>query len=318
MTTGLDSRPLQFVVGKGGVGKSTVTAAIALAHAAAGRRVLAVELGRPEGLSRFLAPGAETGPEPLRVCERLSLARVQGDEALAEYLRLILPGRGLLNLVFGSRLYRYFVAAAPGLKELMAIGKIWYEREKRDAHGRPLWDIIVVDAGASGHSLQYLQMPSTAARTFRSGLVHRESERIASLLADATTTAVHVVVIPEDMPLTEGREILSRLEGDLALPVGTVYVNRVRERPPRFASAAAQALTNVAVSDPDARIARAVAATAQRTLGGVALQEEKLERFGRDVEAKLVRLPLLAVEHFGMSEIGALGEVIGGAEASRR
>ncbi|HET9062193.1 MAG TPA: ArsA-related P-loop ATPase, partial [Candidatus Binatia bacterium] len=59
--TGLDSRPLQFVVGKGGVGKSTVTAAIAVAHAAAGRRVLAVELGRPEGLSRFLAPGAETG-----------------------------------------------------------------------------------------------------------------------------------------------------------------------------------------------------------------------------------------------------------------
>lgn len=316
--TGLDSRPLQFVVGKGGVGKSTVTAAIAVAHAAAGRRVLAVELGRPEGLSRFLAPGAETGSEPIRVRERLSLARVQGDDALAEYLRLILPGRGLLDLVFGSRLYRYFVAAAPGLKELMAIGKIWYEREKRDASDRPLWDVIVVDAGASGHSLQYLQMPSTAARTFRSGLVHRESERIAALLADAETTAVHVVVIPEDMPLTEGREILARLEGDLRLPVGSVYVNRVRPRPPELASAAAEALMRVSPADRDAGIARAVAATARRSLGWAALQEEKLERFQREVHEETVRLPHLTADHFGMAEIDVLATVIGEVGGPRR
>jgi anion-transporting ArsA/GET3 family ATPase len=309
-TSGLDLRPLQFVVGKGGVGKSTVTAAVAVAHAAAGRRVLAVEIGRPEGLSRFLAPGLESGPEPLLVRERLWLARVQGDEALAEYLKLILPGRALLNMVFSSRLYRYFVAAAPGLKELMAIGKIWYEHEKSDEHGRPLWDIIVVDAGASGHSLQYLQMPSTAARTFRSGLVHRESERIAALLADASATAVHVVVIPEDMPLTEGQEIISRLEGDLALPVGTVYINRVRQKPPRRACAATDALMNIAASTPDAGIAHAVAATARRSLGWVSLQEEKLDRFERRVDAKTVRLPLLEVERFGVVQIEGLSEFI--------
>jgi anion-transporting ArsA/GET3 family ATPase len=314
-TSGLDLRPLQFVVGKGGVGKSTVTAAVAVAHATAGRRVLAVEIGRPEGLSRFLAPSLETGPEPLLVRDRLWLARVQGDEALAEYLKLILPGRALLNMVFSSRLYRYFVAAAPGLKELMAIGKIWYEHEKRDEHDRPLWDIIVVDAGASGHSLQYLQMPSTAARTFRSGLVHRESERIAALLADASATAVHVVVIPEDMPLTEGREIISRLEGDLALPVGTVYINRVRRKPPRRASAATDALMSIAASAPDANIAHAVAATARRSLGWVSLQEEKLDRFERKVDAKTVRLPLLEVERFGVTQIEGLSELISEPEA---
>jgi anion-transporting ArsA/GET3 family ATPase len=277
-----------------------------------------VELGRPEGLTRFLSPGAATGPDPIRVGERLSLARVQGDDALAEYLRLILPGRGLLDLVFGSRLYRYFVAAAPGLKELMAIGKIWYEREKRDADERPLWDVIVVDAGASGHSLQYLQMPSTAARTFRSGLVHRESERIAALLADAATTAVHVVVIPEDMPLTEGREILARLAGDLGLPVGSVYVNRVRPRPPERAPAAAEALMRVSADDPDAGIAHAVATTARRSLGWVALQEEKLERFQREVNVETVRLPHLTADHFGMAEIEVLAALIGEAGGARR
>jgi anion-transporting ArsA/GET3 family ATPase len=160
-------------------------------------------------------------------------------------------------------------------------------------------------------------MPSTAARTFRSGLVHRESERIAALLADAGTTAVHVVVIPEDMPLTEGREILARLDGDLGLPVGSVYVNRVRPRAPDLASATADVLMRVSLDDPDAAVARAVAATAQRSLGWVALQEEKLERFERETDIDTVRLPHLAADHFGMAEIDVLATVIGEGGGAR-
>jgi anion-transporting ArsA/GET3 family ATPase len=161
-------------------------------------------------------------------------------------------------------------------------------------------------------------MPSTAARTFRSGLVHRESERIAALLADAETTTVHVVVIPEDMPLTEGREILSRLAGELALPIGTVFVNRVRPTPPSSATAAVADLARVPDGDSDSAIARAVAATARRSLGWAALQEEKLERFGQEVNADTVRLPLLAAAHFGLTEIDVLAGIIGAGEARRR
>jgi anion-transporting ArsA/GET3 family ATPase len=276
----MDPRPLQFVVGKGGVGKSTITAALAIAHARAGRRVLAVELGRREGLSR------------------------------AEYLELIVPIRRLLNIVFTSRLYRYFVAAAPGLKELTAVGKIWYERQKEDADGRPLWDTIVVDAGASGQSLQYLQMPGAAARTFRKGLVHRESERVASLLGDAGTTAVHVVAIPEDMPLTEAREVLGRLRGDLALPVGTVYLNRTRTPPPQGVEAAVAALAEVPGSALHGRLAAAVSTTANRTLVWTVLQEDKLARFEADSRARCVRLPLLVAEEFGLHEIERLADVL--------
>jgi len=313
----MDSRPLQFVVGKGGVGKSTITAALAIAHARAGKRVLAVELGRREGLSRLLAPSVSTGAGPVEVRPGLWLARVQGDDALAEYLELIVPIRRLLNIVFTSRLYRYFVAAAPGLKELMAIGKIWYERQKKDADGRALWDTIVVDAGASGQSLQYLQMPAAAARTFRKGLVHRESERVAALLGDAETTAVHVVAIPEDMPLTEAREVLARLRGDLRLPVGTVYLNRTRAPAPEGAEAAVTALAGVTKESPEHHLAAAVRATAARTLAWIRLQHEKLERFEVETASRCVRVPLLVTEEFGIAEIERLADVLGHATEPR-
>ncbi len=313
----MDPRPLQFVVGKGGVGKSTITAAIAIAYVRAGRRVLAIELGRREGLSRLLAPSIATGAEPVEVRPGLWLARVQGDDALAEYLEMVVPIRRLLNIVFASRMYRYFVAAAPGLKELMAIGKIWFERQKKREDGRPLWDTIVVDAGASGQSLQYLQMPAAAARTFRKGLVHRESERVAALLSDAETTAVHVVAIPEDMPLTEAREVLARLANELKLPVGTVYLNRTRAGAPEGATIAVDALSRVSSDSPNGALATAVHATATRSLAWIRLQEDKLDRFERGVSRRCVRLPLLTAEEFGLAEIEQLADALGPSPVTR-
>jgi anion-transporting ArsA/GET3 family ATPase len=306
----MDPRPLQFVVGKGGVGKSTITAAVAIAYVRAGRRVLAIELGRREGLSRLLAPSISTGAEPVEIRPGLWLARVQGDDALAEYLELVVPIRRLLNIVFASRMYRYFVAAAPGLKELMAIGKIWFERQKKREDGHPLWDTIVVDAGASGQSLQYLQMPAAAARTFRKGLVHRESERVAALLSDPDTTAVHVVAIPEDMPLTEAREVLAKLEGELRLPVGTVYLNRTRAPAPDGTATAVHAIARVPSGTPNYGLAVAVHATATRSLAWIRLQDDKLDRFEREVSRRCVRLPLLTAEEFGLSEIEQLADVL--------
>jgi anion-transporting ArsA/GET3 family ATPase len=238
---------------------------------------------------------------------------------LAEYLEIVVPIRRLLNIVFSSRLYRYFVAAAPGLKELMAVGKIWFERQKKGADGRPLWDAIIVDAGASGQSLQYLQMPRAAARTFRTGLVHRESERVASMLSDVETTAVHVVAIPEDMPLTEAKEVLAKLRGELALPVGTVYLNRTRAAAPVGTERAVELLEHYPDGGAHAELATAVRATAARTLAWIRLQEEKLRRYQHDLGARSVRLPLLTSEEFGLAEIEHLADVLGPprAEAHR-
>src|SRR5262245_29089800 len=153
MSSSVDRR-LHFVVGKGGVGKTTVAAALALALVRRGRRTLAVEMEGGGRLAALLAGAPEVGP-------RLQVVTVDGRTVLEEYRRLRIPVKRLPATIFSSRIYQYFVAAAPGLKELMTVGKIWYE-VTREERGRPAWDAVVVDAPATGHSLQYLRMPQAA------------------------------------------------------------------------------------------------------------------------------------------------------------
>lgn len=313
----IESKSLQFVVGKGGVGKSAVTAALAVANASRGKRVLAVEIGPPGGLERLLSPGARTSPEPVAVRENLWLARVEGDAALAEYLTLIVPIKRLLHTVTGSRVYKTFVAAAPGLKELMAIGKIWFEHGKTDAEGRRVWDVIVVDAGASGHSLQYLQMPAAAADTFSSGLVHREATRVKSLLEDPETTAVHVVATPEEMPAAEAEQILDRLHGDLALPVGTVFLNRCRPPSPPAAREAVRRLREriapATGAGPNEGLIGDVVLAAENALAWESIQERVSAAFCSNESGEtVVRLPLLETEEFGDREIERLSQLVMG------
>jgi anion-transporting ArsA/GET3 family ATPase len=313
---------LQLVVGKGGVGKSTVTAAIALAAARAGARVLALELARQGGLARIFGHAPSEPGAPVEVRPRLSIAYVEGEAALAEYLELIVPIRRLLAAVFSNRVYRLFVAAAPGLKELMTVGKIWYEQDRKDADGRFVWDSVVVDAGASGHSLQYLQMPGTAAQTFASGLVHREATRVEDLLKDPARTRVHVVALPEEMPVTEAVQIVDRLRTDLRLPIGTLFMNRCRDRSPAGAAEAVRKLAGaagVARCDdvggyPADVVLEGVQLAAERALAWEAIQERSLERLEHETGLKAVRLPFLVAEEFGIAEVERLADVVDAAK----
>jgi len=304
---------LHLVVGKGGVGKSTVTAAMALALMQQGRRVLALELDGPGGLARAFGVTPDRPASFLRVRHRLSVGFVDGQSALAEYLGLVIPIRRLLDTVFGSRIYKNFVAAAPGLKELMTMGKVWYEFQRCGDDGRPVWDAIVVDAGASGHSLQYLQMPAAAARTFRSGLVHRESQRVAALLGDAATTRVHVVTVAEDMPLAEALQILARLRGELRLPVGRLFVNRWRAEAPEGARAVLERLSTAAPAGADGAsltILEGVRSAGYRCVQWAELQRRSLDRFQARMGLQPILLPLLAVEEFGTDEVERLASLV--------
>lgn len=315
----MSAKALQFVVGKGGVGKSTVAAALAIGAAKPGRRVLAVEFGSAGGLARALGVDAPVSDAPNEVRPGLYLTRIEGEIALAEYLELVVPIRRLLATVLASRIYRYFVAAAPGLKELMTMGKVWYEFQKtRDGGGR-LWDSIVVDAGASGHSLQYLQMPSTAVKTFGSGLVHREATRVEGLLKNAATTAVHVVATPEDMPLTEARHIVERLRGDLGLPVGLLFVNRVRPSSPPGAREAVARLAETSDADSELQshfgcdgdlVRQSIAVAATRALAWEEIQERGVARLESALDLRAARIPLLVADEFGHAELERLAAIV--------
>lgn len=304
----MTSAKLEFVVGKGGVGKSTVSAALGLASARAGRRTLIVEIGGPGGVSRGLGVTPHEANVAVAVQQDLFCMYVEGDSALAEYLAMVVPVRRLLRSIFESTAYRTFVAAAPGLKELMAVGKIWFEATRKEG-GRLAWDAIVVDAGASGHSLQYLEMPQAAARTFSSGLVHRESERVASLLADSESTKIHVVATPEEMPLVEAEEIVTALR-KLGLTLGSVFVNRCRQIAPEGASALVARVEARAQSQGPSSVAAGLATVGRAGLSWQEVQKRGVAKLEEQSGVRCDLLPLLVAEEFGTSELRELSAIL--------
>jgi anion-transporting ArsA/GET3 family ATPase len=311
-------RRLLVIVGKGGVGKTTVACALALEAARRGHKVLLCEV---DGLAR--APqllDAKPGPVGQAVVTRagVTVMAIEGKAALAEYLGMIIPVKRLLQAVFKSQIYQYFVAAAPGLKELMTVGKIWYEAERLDESGARLWDHVIVDAPATGHGLQYLRMPAAARDAFEIGLVHREAQRLVELLTDPARTAVNLVTTAEEMPVNETVQMVRALRDELQMPTGLLFVNRVHDG--GLVAADAERLSAAAAASRDAKdrcMLEAVAARARQEVGWTMLNTRYKARLADEVAMPMVELPFLFAEEFGFAELCALAERIAAASAPR-
>lgn len=322
--THLFDRRLLIVAGKGGVGKTTIAAALGLVSARLGRRTLITEV---DGAGRAAALlGVEPAPfgTARRVRDRLSVMSLEGSAALAEYLGLIMPVKRVLQAVLSSRIYQYFVAAAPGLKELMTIGKIWHEAERVDeTTGERAWDVVVLDAPATGHSMQYLGMPHAAHEVFRSGLVGRESRRLVDLLSDPERTAVNLVTTAEEMPVNETVEMYERLRNELGLPLGCLFVNRLHDS--HFDVAAIDRLGRQVTRLADEReraVVTEVLSRAREEAGWTAINRTYLERLAREVKMPAVRVPFCFSEEFGLEQVRFIAEavraaLVAGAEAEK-
>jgi anion-transporting ArsA/GET3 family ATPase len=305
-------RRLVFVAGKGGVGKSTVSTALALAAVRRGKRVLLVGLDFHDRGRRIAGLREPEGNAPAETTAGFFRQNVEGRAALEEYLQLIVPVRRVLRAVFESKVYQYFVAAAPGLKELMAIGKIWYEVDR----GR--WDLVIVDSPATGHALQYLRMPKAAYEAFTTGLVHREAKRVWSLLADPAATAVMVVTVAEELPVNETIDICRQVRDELALPEGVLIVNRYHSPPFSMADVErASTARRESVSEACDSLSNAVLANAAEEASWAALNENCKARLAAETGWRMVVLPMLFREEFGLPDVEALAVMLDAALAAR-
>jgi len=237
----LDSQRLVVVTGKGGVGKSAVAAALARAVAAAGRRVLAVEIGRTR-LGALLG-ATQGGLEPQIVSPGLSFASVEPEEALGDFVHGMLRFRVLSRRLLESTSFQVLAAAAPGLPEFLVLQKLhsWLDTRRL---GRRVFDMVVVDAPASGHSLPLLAAPRTLLTLARIGPVADRLAAIGAILSDPGATLICLVTTPEELAVRETIELHRELARRLDLPVGPAIVNAV---PPRhFGTADEAALKRLA------------------------------------------------------------------------
>ena len=307
----LYDRRVLFVVGKGGVGKSTVAALLAVALAERGKRVLLAQMEPGRRLGEVL--GVTGGTEaPAEVFPGLCFLTIDGEAALSEYLGLVLPVRRVQRMVVESKLYRHFVAAAPGLKELMTVGKIWYEEQLEGGRGKK-WDAIVVDAPATGHSLQYLRMPRAAYETFGAGLVRSEAAKVMELLLDPVRTAICPVTTAEEMPVNETIEMYRQLHDVLEMPLGALFVNRVHR-----AAIPPEEVPNPGPDTPPLVVD--VLRCAREEAGWAAINARHLETLRETVQMPHVELPFLFAEEFGLPEVRQLlahadAQIRGGAPA---
>jgi hypothetical protein len=283
-----------------------------LAAARRGKKVLIMELGTKEKMSRFF--GSEpVGSEPVLVEENLYAVNVTPDAALEEYVVMKLKLRTLYKAVFDNRFVRSFLRVIPGLNELVLLGKAWYEEQATEPwSGKPRWDMIVVDAPATGHGVFFLKIPSVIVGAISSGPMYDEAQQIRSLLEDPRRTALNLITLVEEMPVNETIELKREIETTLGVPLGYVVANEIYD--PRFSAADTELAKRLrreageagreedTVSDLlDASIFRA---------DRVSLQVSYLDRIHREVTLPLIRIPYYFTERFGFMTISKIADDI--------
>jgi anion-transporting ArsA/GET3 family ATPase len=227
----LADRRLVIVTGKGGTGKTTVSAALAVSAAREGRRVLVAEVARDSQVARILDPGgAPVGYAPRPVRPGIEVMRIDPFEALAEYLGLQLRVHRIVERIVANPGFRQLMEASPGWRELITLGKVWHLEQMRE-DGRPRYDLLVVDAPATGHGMTFLDVPRVVVSAVRAGPLREHTSRVEALIADAERTLLLPVALAEELPARETVELVERVRSQLSIHVDRVVVNAVHASP---------------------------------------------------------------------------------------
>jgi anion-transporting ATPase len=299
--TSLLQRELLFVTGKGGVGKTTLAAALGLLAAGRGLRTIVVELGDQGRLPALFGvtvrdPGAET-----LLGERLWSISIDPDRALLEWLQQ-LGGRVSGRILASSGTFQYFAAAAPGAKELVSMVKIWEltqgERWQKRAGG---YELVVIDAPSTGHALGLLQSPQTFGAIARVGPIAGQSQRVRELLEDPTRSGYVAVALPTDMAVTETLELQDGLHGGVGRALDAVLLNGVL--PSRFTAVELEQIARLNGSEIGRSAGRAARAVHDRAR----FQHNQLARLRRR-QFEVLGVPFLFGAELDLAAVRRIAE----------
>ena len=308
-TTPLLDRRLLFVSGKGGVGRSTVAAALALFAAEQGKRVLVCEVDPKGNLADFY----ETSP--LRFAERevspgLWAMAMDTEASLKQYLSLQMKLPLVARIGPIARMFEFIAVAGPGVKEIVTIGKFCWEVKERH------YDLVVVDASPSGHIVGQLASPQAIKELVQVGLVRSQTQWMLDILGDPARTGLVIVATPEEMLVAETIELSRRVREETNVDLAAVVVNRVL--PELFGRGEEEVFDRLA-EDPDA-FSAAVGGDAALLLDAAGLavrlrrtRADHLERLrqGIDPAIPLLYVPYLFLKDHGLRATRVVAEALG-------
>jgi Mrp family chromosome partitioning ATPase len=301
------ARRLVVVSGKGGVGRTTFAAALARAGVRSGRRVLLAQMDSPPRLGRMFGAGAALGSEITALGEGLHAVNMTPKSALHEYALMVLRYETIYRALFENKAVRGFLGAVPGLDDYAMLGKAWWHTGET-VDGRPKYDLVILDAPASGHAARMLTIPQAILTAMPSGPLARDAGAIRVLLADPARAAFVIVTLAEDLPARETMQLARELRGNGVMPLGPLVVNGLPAS--RLGEPALGALLDAMPDAPDdpalastlagARLLRDRRRDAERVLAGLRA----------DPGLPIVELPRLPATDLGPADIDELAKIL--------
>jgi anion-transporting ArsA/GET3 family ATPase len=298
---------LILVVGKGGVGRSTVAAAIAGQCAARGRKTLLYEVNANDRFGTYFDK-PPVGTEVTALAPNLAGVNATPASALEEYGLMILKFKSVYEMVFENRVTRAFLRAIPGLDDYALLGKAWFHttEEKR---GKPVWDTVVFDMPASGHSISMLRIPWVITDTVPEGPLTRDARTVKELLTDPARTAAVMVTLAEEMPVNEAIELEAKLTSFGIMPQ-QVVCNQVY--PQHFASGSpvAKVLDAVAVDPALPSPLRELVEHSTLSRDRRLLNERYLAELRARTKTRVTELPMMFSPALDAAHVRKLGELL--------
>jgi len=291
------------VLGKGGAGKSAVSAALGLAEARTGRRVLLVEVAGQHRIARLFHAGEVGEDRETELAPGLFAISIDPERATEEYLSGQLRIRPVVEVLTRSRAFHTFAAAAPGLPELVTVGKVWSLAIALDGEGVPLWDVVIVDCPATGHGVALLETAGNVEELAAGGPIRDQAARINEVVSHPAATGIVVVARPEELAVSEALDAVALLRA-AGLPVAATVLNGVRAE--RFSPDEAPHLE--AAAHAGASAVRAAALAALQHLEHQVADAAYRDRLSAEGGVPLIELPEVISRRFDRDALEVLSD----------